>query len=74
VSAREGCCDCDLIAAILHDMSQPLTALEVGLEISLRQDHDVTQFRSRVRTALEIAQTLHATLVGLRAFSAEDTA
>jgi hypothetical protein len=54
------------MADILHAVSQPLTALEVGLEISLRQDRDVAQLRSRVESALKIAQALHERLVDIR--------
>jgi hypothetical protein len=64
--AHRQCQECDVFAEILHAMSQPLTALEIGLEISLRQDKDFAQMRSRLEAALEIAQTLHARMVELR--------
>jgi hypothetical protein len=54
------------VEELLHALSQPLTALEIGLEISLRQDRDVAQLRSRVESALEIARTLHQKLTQLR--------
>jgi hypothetical protein len=60
------CGECDVVADILHAVSQPLTALEVGLEISLQQDRDVAQLRSRVESALTIAQAMHERLVDIR--------
>ena len=62
----ERCGDCDRIADIVHALSQPLTALEIGLEVSLQHDQDVAQLRSRVGSALAIAQTLHERLLELR--------
>ena len=47
MTVHEQCGDCKLVAEIFHAISQPLTALEVGLEISLQQDSDVSQLRSR---------------------------
>ena len=58
--------DLDLVSEVFHALSQPLTALEVGLEISLRQDKNVAHLRSRVKSALAIAQTMHQQLVELR--------
>jgi hypothetical protein len=66
MKAFETCRECDVIADVFHAMSQPLTALEIGLELSLRQDNDAAQLRSRVQSALEIAQTLHQKLVEFR--------
>ena len=63
VTLREQCGECELAAEIFHSLSQPLTALEVGLELSLRQDSDVAQLRWRLELALEIAQTLHKRLL-----------
>jgi len=67
VTVQERCGECELAAEIFHSISQPLTALEVGLEISLRQDQDVAQLRSRMQSALEIAHGLHQRLVEFRA-------
>ena len=47
MTVHEQCGECELVAEIFHAISQPLTALEVGLEISLQQDSDVSQLRSR---------------------------
>ena len=58
--------DGDLLSEVFHGISQPLTALECGLELSLRQDKDSAQFRARVRAALESAQILHQRVVELR--------
>ena len=62
MTVREPCGECQLMEGLLHALSQPLTALEVGLEISLRQDKDVAQLRLRVQSALKIAQSLHQKL------------
>ncbi|MFZ1136928.1 MAG: hypothetical protein WB561_19755 [Terracidiphilus sp.] len=56
----------DLISEVFHGMTQPLTALECGLELSLRYDKSNAQFRARVRAALESAQLLHQRVVELR--------
>ena len=66
MTVGERCGECEWMEDLLHALSQPLTALEIGLEISLRQDHDVAQLRSRVESALEIARTLHQKLAQSR--------
>ena len=43
MTVHEPCGECELVAEIFHATSQPQTALEVGLEISLQQDSDVSQ-------------------------------
>ena len=58
--------DSDLIADIFHGIGQPLTALECGLELALRQDTSVAQFRARMKSALVSAQILHEQVVELR--------
>ena len=58
--------DRDLISEVFHGIAQPLTALECGLELSLRYDRSSAQFRARVRAALESAQVLHQRVVELR--------
>jgi hypothetical protein len=57
----------DLASDIYHALSQPLTALECGLEVSLRQDNTVAELRARVASALETAQVLHQRLLEARA-------
>jgi len=59
------------VSEALHGLSQPLTALEVGLEIGLRNDRTVEQFRERMETLLGIAQTLHERLLELGAMRDE---
>ena len=56
----------DLVSDIYHTLSQPLTALECGLEVSLRQDNTVAQLRARVASALVTAQVLHQRLLEAR--------
>lgn len=57
----------DIISDLFHSLSQPLTALECGLEVSLRQDRSVAQLRARMASALETAQLLHQRLLEARA-------
>jgi len=55
------------VSEVLHDLSQPLTALECGLELSLRQDKTVADLRNRMETLLEAAQLLRRRMLELRA-------
>jgi len=55
------------VSEVLHDLSQPLTALECGLELSLRQDKTVAELRNRMETLLEAAQLLRRRVLELRA-------
>jgi hypothetical protein len=55
------------VSEIFHAISQPLTALECGLEMSLRQDETVAQLRTRIESALGSAQLLHQRLIEIRA-------
>jgi hypothetical protein len=55
------------VSEFFHSVSQPLTALQCGLELSLRQDKTVRQFRARLKTALGAAQLLHQKLLEARA-------
>lgn len=56
-----------LVSEFFHAISQPLTALECGLEMSLQQDKTVAQLRARVEAALDAAQLLHQRLLEARA-------
>jgi K+-sensing histidine kinase KdpD len=42
-----------VLSEVFHDLSQPLTALECNLELSLRCDKTVADFVERIQTALE---------------------
>ncbi|HEY4899504.1 MAG TPA: hypothetical protein VIH91_01670 [Terriglobales bacterium] len=55
-----------LISELFHAISQPLTALECGLEVSLRRDKTAAQFRTRVASALVAAKLLHQRLLEAR--------
>src|SRR3974390_372449 len=55
------------VSEVLHALSQPLTALECGLELSLRQDKTVAELRNRMETLLEAAQLLRRRVLELRA-------
>jgi hypothetical protein len=51
------------ISEILHVLSQPITALECGLELSLRKDKTPGELRARLRSSLSTARLLHQRLV-----------
>src|SRR3974390_1021528 len=55
------------VSEVLHDLSQPLTALECGLELSLRQDKTVAEIPNGMDTLLEAAQLLRRRVLELRA-------
>ena len=56
-----------LVSDLFHSVSQPLTALECGLELSLQRDTSAEEFRARVETALANARLLHRRLMEARA-------
>ena len=56
-----------LVSELFHAISQPLTALECGFEVSLRRDKTAVQFRTRVASALVAVQLLHQRLMEARA-------
>ncbi len=51
------------VSDILHALSQPITALECGLELSLRKDRTPAELRARLRASLVTARLLHQRLV-----------
>jgi len=55
------------VSDLFHAISQPLTALECGLEVSLRRDRTAAQLRARVESALVAAKLLHQRLLEARA-------
>lgn len=57
----------EVLSDILHSLSQPLTALECGLEIALHRDRTAAQFRKRVESLLVTTQILHQRLREIRA-------
>lgn len=59
--------DRELASDLLHALSQPVTALECGLELALRQNGTVAQLRARLETLLSTAQLLHQRLIQVRA-------
>jgi signal transduction histidine kinase len=50
------------VSEMLHALSQPITALECGLELSLRKDTTPAELRARLRTSLATARLLHQRL------------
>lgn len=59
--------DRELASDLLHALSQPVTALECGLELALRQNGTVAQLRARLETLLSTARLLHQRLIQVRA-------
>jgi len=55
------------VSDLFHAVGQPLTALECGLELSLRRDNTAAEFRARVETALVNAKLLYRRLLEARA-------
>ena len=60
------------IAEVFHDLSQPLTALQCTLELSLRRDETPADLRASIQTALENAERLRQRLLLIRALSDAD--
>jgi hypothetical protein len=58
--------DPDFAANVLHDLSQPLTALHCALELALLQDQTIEEFRASVEAALRAADRLRQQLLLLR--------
>jgi signal transduction histidine kinase len=61
----------DALSEIFHELSQPLTTLECGLELALRHDTTVAQLRKRLNVLLETAFAMHQKLAGLRGLRQE---
>lgn len=55
------------MSEIFHELSQPLTTLECGLELAIRYDTTLPQVRNRLKVLLEAAQVLHQRFLELRA-------
>jgi hypothetical protein len=55
------------VSEILHALSQPITALECGLELSLRKDKTPADLRARIRSSLATTRLLHQRLVEFQA-------
>ncbi len=63
---------CDFVSDVLHKLSQPLTALQCSLELSLIRDQTPEEFRASVEAALENADHLRQVLLLLRELSGAD--
>lgn len=57
----------DFYPEVLHTLSQSVTALECGLELSLLNDTTVEEYCARIESLLETAQTLRQRFSELRA-------
>ncbi len=60
------------VADVFHKLSQPLTALQCSLELSLVRDQSSEDFRISVEAALQNADRLRQRLLLLRALSEAD--
>ena len=60
------------VSEIFHELSQPLTAIHCQLELSLRRDETIDQFRDTIETVLENAERMRQRLLLIRALN--DTA
>jgi signal transduction histidine kinase len=61
-----------LVSDVLHKLSQPLTALQCSLELSLARDQTSEEFRASVDAALQNADRLRQSLLLLRELSDAD--
>ena len=61
-----------LVSDVLHKLSQPLTALQCSLELSLVRDQSAEEFRASVEAALQNAERLRQSLLLLRELSDAD--
>ena len=54
------------LSEVFHELSQPLTSLHCGLELSLRRDQSVEELRASIQSALENTARLRQRLVFMR--------
>lgn len=59
----------EMLARVLHELAQPLSALECSLELGLYEEADVRRSRGALETSLEIAHRLSKRLVHFRDLS-----
>jgi len=57
------------VGEVFHALSQPLTALQCSLELSLQRDQTVEELRASLETALELAGRLRQQLSLVRALN-----
>jgi signal transduction histidine kinase len=62
----------DFASDVLHDLSQPLTALQCSLELALLRDRTLEELRVSVEAALHDAERLRRRLLLLRELSDAD--
>ncbi len=58
--------DADTVSYIFHTLSQPLTALQCALEVSLLTDSSESQLRETIRAAISEADRLQKSLIAIR--------
>src|SRR5271166_50161 len=71
-TAKEAADQGGFVSDALHKLSQPLTALQCSLELSLIRDQTSAEFRASVEAALENADRLRQRLLLLRELSDAD--
>ena len=71
-TAKEAADQGGFVSDALHKLSQPLTALQCSLELSLIRDQTSAEFRASVEAALENADRLRQSLLLLRELSDAD--
>lgn len=64
--ARESDVQHSFVSEIVHNLSQPLTALQCSLELALFRDQTIDELRSSVESALQNAECLRQRLLLLR--------
>ncbi len=69
---RPAACTADELDAIIHLLSQPLTAFRGSLELALGADSSVEDYRKTIAEALEQADRVTALLVSLRELAASE--
>src|SRR5271166_6715180 len=71
-TAKEAADQGGFVSDALHKLSQPLTALQCSLELSLIRDQTSAEFRASVEAALENADRLRQSLLLLRELNDAD--
>jgi len=71
-SAQEVAGQRAFVSDVFHSLSQPLTALQCSLELSLARDQTSQEFRASVEAALQNAERLRQRLLLLRELSEAD--
>ena len=71
-ATRPAACTADELDALIHLLSQPLTALRGSLELALGADSSAVDYRKTIAEAFEQADRVAALLVSLRELAASE--